>query len=166
MLNADHLIDLAEIESNPDGAGAPRQVVLRRAASTAYYATFHALLGQVAEAFVPATQWKSRVLFYRALEHRKTRDRCKRAGQSPLPKEEFDFFGTQGFAPEVRSFANGFVRLHELRNRCDYDPDFRIVKDQAQQAVEAARQAISDLRATSPADRVPFLSYLLFGIRG
>src|SRR4051812_26895121 len=117
-MNPEHLLELAEQEANPEGAGAPRQAILRRAVSTAYYAVFHRLLWTTAESFVPArpSLWKSRVLFYRALDHGRTRERCK-LGSNPLPKEEQALFGFQTFPPDLRLFADYFVRLQELRHK-------------------------------------------------
>ena len=167
MLNPDHLLELANEEAQLHGAGAPRQAVLRRAVSSAYYALFHALMGCAAQVFVPAGYWKSRVLFYRALDHRTTRERCRRAGQNPLPQAESAFFDfeTGSFPDSLRFVANEFVRLQELRHRCDYDPDFKIAKEQVVDAIATARSAVDKLWAESPAYRVPFLSYLLFGLR-
>jgi hypothetical protein len=165
LLNPDHLLELAASGLDAQAGGAPRQVVLRRAVSSAYYALFHALLSATAAAFVPAAQWKARVLFYRALDHGKTRERCKRAGQDPLPKEERSFFEMQAFPPEVRRFCNEFISLQNLRNHCDYDPEFKITKEDASDAIDAASQAIADLRGADEGPRRLFLSYLLFGIR-
>lgn len=166
-MNPDHLLDLAEQETNPEGVGAPRQAVLRRAVSTAYYAMFHRLLWTTAESFVPARSslWKSRVLFYRALDHGRTRERCKRLGSNPLGKEEQALFGFRSFSDDLRLFANHFVRLQELRHRCDYDPTLKISKLQARQAVEDAKKAVSIFNMATPDDRTLFISYLLFGIR-
>lgn len=167
MLNYNHLLELAETESNPPGMGAPRQATLRRAGSTAYYAVFHALLASTAISFVPQDLWKARVLFYRALEHSKTRDRCKRLGQNPLGQADQTFLGFPAFPQELRTFANGFVRLQELRHRCDYDPEFKLTKAkaQAQQIVADAREAIEQLEVANQDARVLFLGYLLFGLR-
>lgn len=166
-MNADHLLELAEREVNRAKSGPPRGTELKRSVSTAYYALFHSLLWTVADGFVPAkpTLWKSRVLFYRALEHGRTRERCKRLGGNPLPKEEALFFKVVSFSEELRFFANQFVRLQELRHKCDYDPEFRLSKGEAQQALQDVKKAIASLKAAVPDDRTLFLSYLLFGIR-
>jgi uncharacterized protein (UPF0332 family) len=167
-MKPDHLLVLAEREARPATSGQPRNTELKRAVSTAYYAVFHSLLWAIAETFVPAklSLWKSRVLFYRALDHRKARDRCKRLGQKPLQSEEVGFFKFKSFSDELRLFANHFVRLQELRHRCDYDPEFKISKGEAQQAIQDARVAISSLhRSASRDERSLFLAYLLFGIR-
>lgn len=165
MIKVDHLLELAEEEARAASAGAPRQARLRRSISTAYYSVFHALLGIVARKFVPGVHWKSRVLFYRSLEHGRTRDRCKRLGQNPLPQEEQAFFGWKSFPEELRSFSRTFVDLQELRHQADYDPDTTFTIHEAQEAANNARDAINNLRAAGNEMLIPFLSYLLLGLR-
>ncbi|MEJ0026899.1 MAG: hypothetical protein WDN01_12805 [Rhizomicrobium sp.] len=165
MLDADHLIELAQTLVNARGVGAPRQVVLRRAVSTAYYAVFHVPCGTIAETFVSAGVWKSRVLFYRSLDHGKTKDRCKKLGQKPLPNKEKIFFEAQAFGQELRDFANTFVQLQELRHQSDYDPDYRLTKALAQQCIDDASKAMADLNSAGDQERNKFLAYILFDIR-
>src|SRR5579862_5124673 len=116
MLNADQLIELAAELASGRGPGAPRQVVLRCAVSTAYYAVFHTVAGEMAASF--ASTWKSRVLFYRAIEHGKTKERSRRLASAQLPAAENDFFGRSSFCSGLRKFANDFVTLQELRHSC------------------------------------------------
>lgn len=165
MLDPNHLIDLARSQTNAPAVGAPRQVVLRRSVSTAYYAVFHALAGKAAETFVAANHSKSRALFYRALEHGKTKEKCVRIGKNPLSGKEGSFFPFAAFCPQLRSFANDFVTLQELRHSCDYDPDYKITKSQAQKAADDADRAVTNLNVSNPDERNMFLAYLLFGIR-
>jgi uncharacterized protein (UPF0332 family) len=165
MLNPEHLIELAQQEIHSQSTR-PRQAVLRRAVSTSYYAVFHGLLQQVAGSFVPDRSWKAHVLFYRALEHTKTRERCRRAGQNPLPKEEAAFFEFPRFPEELRFFADSFVDLQRLRHSCDYDPEFVLAKSEAQEAVASAQETLIRLRNADPESRRLFLAYLLFGLRG
>jgi selenocysteine lyase/cysteine desulfurase len=122
-------------------------------------------LGTVARKFVPGVHWKSRVLFYRSLDHNRTRERCKKLGQNPLPNEEQTFFGWPSFPAELRFFASEFVNLQELRHQSDYDPDVKFTNQEAQEAVDAARTAIANLRAAQEESLIPFLSYILFGLR-
>jgi hypothetical protein len=168
VINPDHLLELAAGEVRSQDVGAPRQAVLRRAVSTAYYGLFHALLAATAIAFVPAEHWKVRVLFYRALEHARTRERCRRLGRDPLQPEEVAFFGFESFPVALRLVANEFARLQDLRHQCDYDPSFKITKAEAMEAVDAARITVDNLRGAGTVNLEPrlFLSYLLFGLRG
>lgn len=165
MINPDHLLDAAKLLVATVGRGAPRQADLRRAASTAYYAVFHALAGKLAETFVPATQPKSRALFYRALNHGTARDRCKKLAKAPLDRTERQFFEFDEFEARLREFANTFTALQELRHQCDYDPDYRISQRQARDAVLDAGLAIEMLNTADPEQTNQFLAYLLFGLR-
>jgi hypothetical protein len=165
MLDPEHLLQISEKLVRNTGAGAPRQAVLRRAVSTAYYAVFHALCGQTAETFVPANNRKSRVLFYRSLDHSKARSRCKELGKSHLDTPLKNFFEITAFSDALRIFANNFALLQELRHRCDYDPDYRLSKAETQQAIDDASQAIGCLASADLDERNRFLAYLLFGIR-
>lgn len=167
MIDSDHLLELAEQETGST-AGTPRQAVLRRAVSTAYYAVFHALLGLVATTFVKAEFRKSRTLFYRALDHKAAKKGCVKAGKNLLDLQEKAYFGFSCFSPELRDFSNAFVKLQELRHACDYDPDYRVTKATAISCVEIARDAIENLEKARVQDdemTTLFLTYLLFGLR-
>jgi len=166
MINSDHLLDLAGMEARPSGEGAPRQAYLRRAVSTAYYEVFHAPLWTIATEFVGAAHWKTRVIFYRSVEHGKVRDRCKRLAHDPLPNDERLSLGLDRFPEGLRLFAAEFVSLQELRHEADCDPDTKFSVQEAQDAVDAARQAVEALRAAKDdSSLIPFLSYLLLGLR-
>ncbi len=167
MVDYDQLLELAEQGTQP-AAGAPRQAVLRRSVSTAYYAVFHALLGRVATTFVKAEFRKSRTLFYRALDHNNAKTRCVKAGKTQLDNPEKSYFGFSHFSAEIQNFANAFVQLQKLRHDCDYDPDFKIAKASTIAAIETAREAIENLATAQAQDdemTTLFLTYLLFGLR-
>jgi hypothetical protein len=165
MINVEHLLDLADEESAISGAGAPRQANLRRAISTAYYAAFHELLGNIAETFVPAAHQKSRAIFLRALDHSKARERCKKLGQNPLPNDKRMFFGWTQFPVQIRLFATEFVNLQEMRHQADYDPEIKFSAQEARDTVDSARKAIVNLRNAPTEYVTPFLSYVLLGLR-
>ena len=165
MINPDHLLELVEKEVNVPAAGAPRQANLCRAISSAYCALFHELAQCIAKTFVGQTHWESKILFLRALEHGKTRDRCKRLGKNPLPDEESAFFKLKCFPEGLRNVANQFVKLQELRHVADYDPEAGFTKQEVKDAAAAARDAIGCLRNAEEGALLPFLSYLLFGLR-
>lgn len=148
MIDPEQLLQLARRELAAGGHGAPRQVNLRRAGSTAYYAVFHALCNEIANTF-----WKSNGeawnLFYRALDHGATRQRC----ESLDPR----------LAVSFQDFAHAFVELQQFRNRCDYDPVFRITKAALDRTIRDAADAIAGLREAGGDRKVEFLAYLLLG---
>lgn len=165
MLDPQHLVELAQTLVNARQAGAPRQANLRRAVSTAYYAIFHALCGAMADMFVPANASETRALFYRALDHGNSKKRCEDLGKNPLAAKQSRFFKIAAFGQDLRDFANDFVRLQELRHLCDYDPDYKLTKAQAQEYVDAAGDAIAKLGTANDTEKSKFLAYILFSIR-
>jgi len=104
-------------------------------------------------------------LFYRSLEHGKSKTRCEELAKDPLQGKPRKFFGIDAFGQELRDFANAFVQLQELRHLADYDPDYKLTMAQAQQCVDDASDAIAKLGAANDAERRKFLAYMLFGIR-
>ncbi|HVA63477.1 MAG TPA: hypothetical protein VNF74_07115 [Terriglobales bacterium] len=148
MIEPDHLLDLTRRELALTTRGAPRQANLRRAGSTVYYAVFHALSNEVANAF-----WRSSgpawLLFYRALDHGAARKRCEQIGTR--------------FSLAFQNFANAFVELQQFRHSCDYDPSFRVAKTDLAHAIRDAANAIIGLRKSPEGEKTEFLAYVLLG---
>jgi uncharacterized protein (UPF0332 family) len=161
MLNAQHLLELAR--KIVSALGKPRQVDLRRAVSTVYYAVFHSLATGVAKQF-GATDWKTQVLFYRALDHRRAKERCNRL-KNPLPAAERKHFDSAVIGNDIQSFASLFVTLQELRHEADYDPDAAFLKAEAQEAIDSAELAVAHLESIGRTESGRFLAYILLGIR-
>jgi hypothetical protein len=170
MISVDDLLLLARQEARPSGKGRPIHTILRRAVSTAYYAIFHALCEANAKEFVGihrnAAAWKTKVIFYRALDHGKTRERCQRASAGQLSLKLQNSLGIVAFPQDLRDFAETFVSLQEMRHACDYDPEFSVSKREALLAVTDAEKAISILRLIEKEDLRLFLAFLLHDIRG
>lgn len=130
----------------------PRQADLRRAVSTAYYALFHAVAKDAADMLVgvgrnrPDKAWTHA---YRALQHGEARNACKEARNLAFPAT-------------LISCAETFIALQQERHDADYDPDHRILRADALNAINMAEQAINDLRATPRRDRRAFAVQLLF----
>ena len=118
-MNWRHLIDVARnlagvIDDTPSAPGRPRQMDLRRAVSSAYYAMFHALCRSNAETLIgtaPAMQatepW---VQAYRAMDHR------------PAKNKLTEYRAKRPVHPDIDSFARTFAILQEQRHDADYDP--------------------------------------------
>ena len=129
----------------------PRQANLKRAVSTAYYATFHALARLCADLIIGVGADRSRPAWrqvYRALDHGFARNACSQAGNL-------------GFLADVQDFANSFVQLQEERHRADYDPDARYSRAEAQLLISNAEQAISGLRRSRRPDLRAFSALVL-----
>ncbi len=116
------------------------QTHLKRAVSTAYYAMFHAVCANTA-ALLPGTsgdpaESAAWLQAYRGPEHTHVRNQCRNAGLiDPFP-------------PEIRNFAQTFVRTQSYRNQADYNSlsDFRPAE--VSQIIYDAENAINQLAAT------------------
>jgi hypothetical protein len=133
----------------------PRDVDLRRAVSGAYYALFHELAGTGADLLVGTAganrsepAWRQ---VYRALNHGDAKSRCQ-----ALPRS---------FSEDLKSVANSFVELQELRHAADYDPDVVFVRKDVQNHILQAADAIKKLRSARISDRRAFMVWTLFSNR-
>ena len=117
----------------------PRQADLRRAISTAYYALFHAMAKDAADMLVgvgldrPDKAWAHT---YRALQHGDAKTACQAVRNLNFPNN-------------IRSCADAFVALQQRRHDADYDPDYRVLRADALDAIQQAEDAIRDLKAST-----------------
>ena len=124
-MNWPHLIDAARLLAGTFGPastpGRPRQAMLRRAVSTAYYAMFHALLQSNANTLVgsspTAYEIELWVKTYRALDHGAATSRL--SSNSSLRR-----------IPEINNFARVFKSVQEQRISADYDPQKGFVRSE------------------------------------
>jgi uncharacterized protein (UPF0332 family) len=129
----------------------PRQSDLKRAISTAYYALFDELARDAANLLVGvgvARADKAWTQTYRALDHSAAKKAC---GQ----------LRTLGFPPELCECGDMFVQLQQARHDADYDPDHRVSRAEALNAIQSAATAIQKLAASSRRDRKAFAVQLL-----
>lgn len=135
----DDLIALAlELAERDDGP--PREVSIRKAISTAYYALFHALLETFADQVAgrEARQEEAYASIYRFPEH------------GALLKRLFDVDDH-----EVRTIGATLKTLQELRMKADYDPaPFGMGKSEAKERVQHAETAALAVRALGPKQRL------------
>ena len=162
--NPEHLLEQATRLGTAPPAGRPRQVDLRRAISSAYYAVFHFVLASAADHIVGVTKRStgeySRV--YRSIDHKSLRDLCEEMQKATLPARYARHTPRRGFGSNIAAFAAGFSDLQEKRHLADYDPLVREKLSDAQAAIRTARAAIARFRSASTARRKAFLSLLLF----
>ncbi len=139
-----HLFDASRMLAGAPGTapapGRPRQVMLRRAISTAYYAMFHALCQSNADTLVGASRGRDAnglwTRAYRALDHRPAKERL--ASYRP------------GNNPGMIGFANRFGNLQDWRHDADYNPRKAFIRSQVVGLIdqaEAATQAFSRMPA-------------------
>jgi uncharacterized protein (UPF0332 family) len=129
----------------------PRQNDLRRAISTAYYALFLAMAKDAADMLVgvgknrPDKAWSH---VYRSLQHGDAKSAC-------------DAVRNLNFPDTIKSCADAFVALQQKRHEADYDPDYRVRRQYALEAIQQAENAIRDLKASPKRDRRAFAVQIL-----
>jgi hypothetical protein len=108
----------------PTAKGARKEARIRRSISTAYYAAFNALQHHVANAFVGKSLYGtppfSRV--FRSIDHKTVRAACNRVADKGKGQIISKDLGVDLIAPELVSFAESFIALHEAREKADYAP--------------------------------------------
>jgi uncharacterized protein (UPF0332 family) len=141
------------------GIGRPRQVNLRRAVSTAYYALFHALANCCADMLAGSTRanrsqraWRQT---YRALEHGHAKNQC--VNQSVMSR----------FPLQIRGFGEAFIEMQALRHTADYDPDpdDQFARAEVIEYIEESEQAIQRFESVPANDRRAFAIYVLLRLR-
>ena len=162
ILNPDHLFEQAERLIVPFPAGAPRQVDLRRAISSAYYGLFHATLIAAADHFVGARSTPEYALVYRSVNHRSLRSLCSQIIKPMLPTNFVPYGPRNAFGADIRAFAAAVVELQEKRHAADYDPLIRVESSDALLAVSVARSAAARFNRAGGRRRIAFLTLLLF----
>ena len=129
----------------------PRQADLRRAVSTAYYALFHAMAKDAADMLVGVGQNrpdKAWTHTYRSLQHGEAKSACEAVRNLNFPNT-------------IKSCADAFVALQQKRHEADYDPDYRVLRAHALDAIQQAEDAIRKLRESSKRDRRAFAVQVL-----
>jgi uncharacterized protein (UPF0332 family) len=131
----------------------PRQSNLNRAISTAYYALFHTLARSCADMLVGTIGTKRSehawVQVYRAVNHRKVKDRCK------------NLTVMQRFPQSIQDFANWLVTMQAKRHDADYNPEHKAFKSAVMADINAVEAAIAAFHATDTKDRRAFAVWML-----
>ena len=163
ILNPIHLFEQADklVEAPP--AGPPRQVDLRRAISSSYYAIFHLTLTALADEFIGvAHRGTDRyALVHRSVDHRTIKDLCSIVTQGKPSAKYISFVPAGGFGPELLSFASAFIDLQDKRHRADYDVGIRYRSLDARLAITTGRSAMAGFTAAVAVERRMFLTLLL-----
>lgn len=150
------LTEHAQIEAipiDPDGTDEH----LRRAASTNYYAIFHAVCNAVADLWVGEDEisrgsaaWKN---IYRAVNHRALMSACK--------NEKW----VSTFPEPFQNFASILREAQDQRHLADYDPFAEFDRDAVIKLINLAQKAIEEFYETEISDRRAFLAGMMFKIR-
>ena len=122
--------------------GRPRQAMLKRAVSTAYYAMFHALCSSNANVLAGVWSGSNRLAWlrtYRAIEHGAAKNRMEQHRVN-LPSS-------------IRFFAGSFAAFQEQRHQADYDFTAKFLRRDVITLIHRAESAIQALYAASVAER-------------
>jgi uncharacterized protein (UPF0332 family) len=129
----------------------PRQADLKRSISTSYYALFHAMAKDASDMLVgvgPDRPDKAWTHTYRALQHGDAKSACKEVRNLNFPDT-------------IKSCADSFVTLQQKRHDADYDPDCRVLRADALEAIQEAEDAIRNLKTSPKRDRRAFAVQIL-----
>lgn len=164
ILNPNHLLDQADKLKAPPSSGPPRQVDLRRAISSAYYALFHAIATAAADEFVGKTHRSSPryALVYRSIGHDRLRQLCKDFIRPKLPEKYAGYEPKSGFGDELIAFATALVDLQERSHLADYDPLFRVKTTDAFLAIKTSRTALDQFGQANRTGQKMFLTLAIF----
>lgn len=155
-MNWEHSIEAARLlagsSASSSASGRPRQAMLRRAVSTAYYAMFHALCQSNADTLVGSSPPGPDVALwldtYRTLEHRVAKNRL--ASYIAVRQEL-----------AIRDFAQTFGSMQEQRISADYDPTARFVRSQVMAFIDRSEDATRAFVSVPAQARRSLAVYLL-----
>jgi len=166
MIDGRELLALAEaLRFLPKSGKTAKQISLRRAVSSAYYALFHFMV-DLAACEIAGTDRRSPEyrLVYRNFQHGEMKQACKQAANG-LPEDLKKVLHLEAFDTKIRSCAALFVELQKLRHDADYDPGARITVADTRSCIDKARTAIENLTSASRKQRRYFLLMLHFRAR-
>ena len=143
------LFSQAEILAKLD-ARKPKQVNLRRAVSSAYYAVFHYLVEQACciQFGTQHAQAPYRHVLGRAFAHNVMKQACTSFGGGTLKEAVIkglprDANGKYAVSSAIRGLALGFVELQEKRNVADYDRSERFKRSEVLIVIEQAKEQVA-----------------------
>ena len=154
-----HLIDMAKLlagQTGPPAPGRPRQAMLKRAVSTAYYALFHALCYSNANVLTGRAAGRppyplAWTRTYRAMDHGPASDAMRRqAGNMPM---------------EILDFTITFRFLQEQRHKADYDPEARFRRSEVISLINRTETAIQTFFSANAAERRTLAAVVLMRAR-
>lgn len=137
----------------------PKQVNLRRAISSAYYAVFHLLVDEACRIQF-GTQHNDtpfRHVLGRAFAHGVMKDACKSFGGGTLKKGVAKGLPAGFTVPaEIRELADTFVDLQDNRHLADYDLTERFKRSDVLVLIAEVRNQIENFRNLVPSNEKRF----------
>jgi uncharacterized protein (UPF0332 family) len=117
----------------------PKQVNLRRAISSAYYALFHLLAAEASSLYAAEPEIASRIS--RTLNHGEMKKTSLMIANGKLPRAIQLPSGGYSAPADLKVVAKTFVSLQEARHEADYDVSRIVKRQEVLESVESARQA-------------------------
>lgn len=164
MPDASDLLAVARLLAQPPAS----DTALRRAVPTAYYALFHKLLRDAAQAFIgPGNETTAGyAILYRGFDHGHMRSVCE-ALQVPMLKARWRVaLKRQAMSQQIQDFAATFITLQERRHTADYDPAAMFLASEVLAVVDEAERAIIAFDGAPPIERLDVLAMLMVKARG
>jgi len=161
VFDPEAVLQQAERLVKPFQPGPPRQVDVRRALSSAYYALYHCIVGAVADEFVgKANRGTARhTLVYRSVDHHRISKVCTTLSK---PGPDLAPLVPCGFGEALREFGSTVVDLQAGRHEADDDPAKLRRTSKVILAVSRARQALAFFGQASGEQRLVVLTLLAF----
>jgi hypothetical protein len=161
VLDPEEVLQQAERLVKPCQPGPPRQVDVRRALSSAYYALYHCIVVAVADEFVgKANRGTARhTLVYRSVDHHRISKVCTTLSK---PGPDLAPLVPCGFGEALREFGSTVVDLQAGRHEADDDPAKLRRTSKVILAVSRARQALAFFGQAGGEQRLVFLTLLAF----
>ena len=146
------------------GAGPARDVDLRRAISSAYYALFHAVMAGVGDTLVGRTHQTTPryALVYRGIDHRTLKNLCLDVQKSSPPAKYRPYILAERFGFELTAFSSAVVELQEARQEADHDPRRRFRTLNARSTIDLARTGLGHWKRIKAEEKALFLTMLAF----
>lgn len=164
ILNPEFLLDQADRLIRAPVAGPPRDVDLRRAISSAYYALFHAVMTGIADTLVGRTHQNTPryALAYRGVDHRALKILCIDIQKSPPPIKYRSYVSADRFGSDLKDFASAMVDLQIARHMADYDPRSRYRMIDATFNIDLARTRLAHWKRIDTDEKAIFSTMLAF----
>jgi len=139
-----------ELAYRGQGAGQPRNINLRRAVSSAYYALFHALVLATTNRLLPSGTDEERRRLARSFDHRSIRQVCDWIlGGGSQPKEAAPLVATVSANASLQDVALAFRTLQNARYDADYNHLADFTKAGALTLIDQSRDAVDKLRGAA-----------------
>ncbi len=120
----------------------PKQVNLRRAVSSGYYALFHLLTTEASGLYVTDRRRLAQIV--RTYNHTEMKKVSTFFANNKLPRAIQPAVGAYVTPPRLQNVAQAFIDLQEARHEADYNLSHELTRGQALALVRRVQQAFED----------------------